>query len=110
MDMFGGMTGQNIMQALTTKNFTFLRERHLEIQANLKRHLSEKGEEEVKEKLTEEIGCLMIPTREHAMIGDLGECQGRCRGNLRRHVGRLIQLAVAEGEQEFDVKVITIGK
>lgn len=44
IDIFGGMTGQNMMQMFTTKDFKFLNEKHNEIRATLKKKISEKGE------------------------------------------------------------------
>lgn len=40
IDLFGGMTGQHIMQAFTTKNFAFLKENRNEIRENLKKKIN----------------------------------------------------------------------
>lgn len=40
LEIFGSMSGQNMMQILTTKDFRFFREKHSEIRSNLKKIIS----------------------------------------------------------------------
>lgn len=47
LDIFGSMTGQNMMQMFTTKDFRFLNDKQKEIRDSLKKRIDEKSEEAV---------------------------------------------------------------
>jgi hypothetical protein len=65
------MTGQNMMQMFTTKDFRFLNEKHSEIRQALKTRIQEKSEEEVVNEITNESSNVLVPSRPHPMIPDI---------------------------------------
>ena len=59
--LLSDITGNNILQAFTTKNFAFLDEKHPSIRSNLKKLIEEHGEKEVEDEIVDNLALFVTP-------------------------------------------------
>lgn len=110
LDIFGSMTGQNMMQMFTTKDFRFLNDKHTEIRENLKKRIEEKGEEPVINEITNEAANVLVPANPHPMINDLPSCRSKCLQKLKKHVRKLVEVSLGGSDPDYYLKATSIAK
>ena len=64
IDLFSEMTGQNILQSFTAKNFSYLNDRHQSIRDKLKKNIEKDGRAEVVKKIVKQLSTLLVPQSE----------------------------------------------
>lgn len=99
------MTGQNVINAFTTKDFKFLNERKPEIKRNITERVDEKGMDAVINKLTEEVSTVMIPQSVYPGLDQVDLCKEKCAKNIRKYVEQLINLSLEDNVTDYDLKV-----
>lgn len=93
--MFYDITGQNVLQSFTSKDFSYLNQKHPEIRARLMSQISEKGKEKVIEEITQELGKLLNP-QNPTNINDHEKCKENGIKILKKHIERWVNLTLQE--------------
>ena len=107
IDLFSEITGQNILQSFTSKDFSYLNDKHQSIQEKLKKNIEKDGKAETINNIVGQLSILLIP---QSNIENQAECAATDEKIIKEFVEKWVDLTMEDKPEKYSDRFITMLK